>query len=73
MVDLPVAPALSLDRLGFRAVEEGFGATVNFVMRAPVPPHLIYMALCNRAHQPSKGWAPPIRALIKGLIAHWAY
>ena len=36
-VGFPAAPALPLDRLGFRDVGEGVGGTVNLVPSVPAP------------------------------------
>ena len=41
-VGLPAAPALSLDRLGFRMWEKGTGGATNFVVRAPAPSPLLF-------------------------------
>ena len=58
-VGLPTAPALPLDRLGFRDVGEGVGGTANLVPCAPAP-HLYLIWHCTvGAHQPLMGWAPP--------------
>ena len=72
-VSLPAAPALPPDRLGFREyVGEGAGDAVNIVPSAwPLTP--FYMALYNGDPPTIKGWTPPIRARIKGLIGRWAY
>ena len=72
-VGLPAAPALPQDRLGFREyVGEGAGGAVNLVPSAwPLTP--FYMALYSGGPPTIKGWTPPIRARIKGLIGRWAY
>jgi len=70
---LPAAPALPLDRLGFRDVGEGAGGAVNLVASAPAPHPLFILALCSGGPPTIKGWAPPIRARIKGLIGRWAH
>ena len=71
-VRLPAAPAPPPDRLGFRNVGEGAGGAVNLVPSAwPLTP--FYMALHSRGPPTIKGWTPPIRARIKGLIGRWAY
>ena len=44
-VGLPAAPALSLDRLGFRDVGEGAGGAANLVSSAPVPHSLLFSAV----------------------------
>ena len=72
-VGLPAAPALSLDRLGFRDVGEGAGGTANLVSCAPAPHPLFILALCSGGPPTIKGWAPPIRARIKALIDRWVY
>ena len=72
-VSLPATPAPPPDRLGFREyVSEGAGGAVNLVPSAwPLTP--FYMALYSGGPPTIKGWAPPIRARIKGLIGRWAY
>ena len=72
-VRLPAAPALPLDRLGFRDVGEGAGGAANLVSCAPAPHPLFILALCSGGPPTIKGWAPPIRARIKGLIDRWVY
>ena len=62
---LPAAPALPLDRLGFRDVGEGAGGGTNLTP--------LYIALYSGVPPIIKGWAPPIRARIKGLIDRWVY
>ena len=42
---LPAAPALSLDRLGFRDVGEGAGGAANLVSSAPAPHPLLFSAV----------------------------
>ena len=71
-VRLPAAPALPLDRLGFRDVGEGVGGAANLVSSAPAPHPLLFSAV-QRGPPTIKGWTPPIRAQIKGLIGRWAY
>ena len=44
-VGLPVAPALPLDRLGFRDVGEGAGGAANLVSSAPAPHPLLFSAV----------------------------
>jgi len=62
-----------LDWLARVSVGEGVGGAVNLVLSAPAP-HLYLLWRCTvGAHQPMKGWAPPIRVRIKGLICCWAY
>ena len=41
-VRLPAAPALPLDRLGFRNVDEGAGGAANLVSSAPAPHPLLF-------------------------------
>ena len=41
-VRLPAAPALPLDRLGFRDVGEGAGGAANLVSSAPAPHPLLF-------------------------------
>ena len=57
-VGLPAAPALSLDRLGFRDVGEGAGGAANLVLCAPAPHPLFILALCSGAHQPLRVGRP---------------
>ena len=61
-----------VDRLGV-SVGEGVGGAANLVLRAPAPHPLFILALCSGGPPTIKGWAPPIRARIKGLIGRWAY
>ena len=72
-VSLPAAPAPPEDRLGFREyVGEGASGAVNLVPSAcPLTP--FYMALYSGGPPTIKGWTPPIRAQIKGLIDRWVY
>ena len=44
-VRLPAAPALPLDRLGFRDVGEGAGGAANLVSSAPAPHPLLFSAV----------------------------
>ena len=44
-VRLPAAPALPLDRLGFRDVGEGAGGAANLVSSAPSPHPLLFSAV----------------------------
>ena len=45
----------------------------NFGLCAP-DPHLFFLYVCcaTGAHQPSTGWAPPIRAGVKARLVRWA-
>ena len=65
-------PSLSAhpDRLGFLLV--GLKAT-NFGLGA-TDPHLFLLYVCcaTGAHQPSTGWAPPIRTRVKARLVRWA-
>ena len=54
---------------GFRWVWRRTGEP-RFVCRRPPP---FFIAQCNGGPPTIKGWAPPIRARIKGLIGRWAY
>ena len=58
------------DRLGFLLVGKG-RRTLDIV---PLTPHifLLYVCCATGAHQPSTGWAPPIRARVKARLVHWA-
>jgi len=47
-VRLPAAPALPLDRLGFRDVGEGAGGAANLVSSAPAPHPLLFSAVQRR-------------------------
>jgi len=40
----------------------------------PLTPHLFLLYVCcaTGAHQPSTGWAPPIRARVKARLVRWA-
>ena len=65
-VGLPAAPALPLDRLGFWDVGEGAAARRTlFTVPRPLTPFFI-LALCSGGPPTIKGWAPPIRARIRG-------
>ena len=44
-VGLPAAPALPLDRLGFRGEGEGAGGAANLVSSAPAPHPLLFSAV----------------------------
>ena len=44
-VGFPAAPALPLDRLGFRDVGEGAGGAANLVSSAPAPHPLLFSAV----------------------------
>ena len=70
--ELPTAPAPPVDRLRV-SVGEGVGGAANLVLCAPAPHPLFILALCSGGPPTIKGWAPPIRAWIKGLIGCWAY
>ena len=71
-VKLPAAPALPLDRLGFRDVGEGAAARrTSCCVLGPSPP--FNLALYSGGPQTIKGWTPPIRVQIKGLIDCWVY
>ena len=71
-VGLPAAPALPLDRLGFRDVGEGAAARrTSCCVPGPSPP--FNLALYSGGPPTIKGWTPPIRAQIKGLKGRWAY
>ena len=71
-VGLLAAPALPLDRLGFRDVGEGAAARrTSYCVPGPSPP--INLALYSGGPPTIKGWTPPIRAQIKGLKGRWAY
>ena len=69
MVALPAAAAPLSDRV--RVLRWGTVAAANLVSRA-AGPHLPFMGLCDGAHQPSMGWAPPIRARVKVYLVRWA-
>ena len=71
-VGLPAAPALSLNRLGFRMWERVLAAR-KLCCACPGPFTPFILALCSGGPPTIKGWAPPIRARIKGLIGRWAY
>ena len=71
-VGLPAAPALPLDRLGFRDVGEGAAARQTSC-RVPGLSPPFNLALCSGGPPTIKGWAPPIRARIRGLIDRWVY
>ena len=43
----------------------GIVAAINLVSRAPAPTS-VYIARVTGAHQPWFGWAPPIRARVRG-------
>jgi len=47
-VRLPAAPALPLDRLGFRDVGEGAGGAAYLVSSAPAPHPLLFSAVQRR-------------------------
>ena len=71
-VGLPAAPALPLYRLGFRNVGEGAAARrTSYRVPGPSPP--FNLALYIGGPPTIKGWTPPIRAQIKGLIDRWIY
>ena len=57
-VGLPAAPALSLDRLGFRDVGEGVGSAANLVLRALAPHPLLFWRCAVGAHQPLRVGRP---------------
>ena len=64
-VGLPAAPALSLDRLGFRMWERVLAARrTSLYVPGPFTPFIL--ALCSGGPPTIKGWAPPIRARIRG-------
>ena len=71
-VGLPAAPALSLDRLGFRMWERVLAARPTS-LSCPGPFTPFILALCSGGPPTIKGWAPPIRARIRGLIDRWVY
>ena len=54
-----------LDRLRVRGVGGVSGGAGDSRALCPGPTSL-FMALCDGAHQPWSGWAPPIRARIQG-------
>ena len=73
-VSLPVAPAHLLDRLGFRDVVRVrvlAARRTSYSVPGPLTP--LYMALYSGDPPTIKGWAPPIRARIRGLIDRWVY
>ena len=67
---LPVASAHPQIGLGFFNGFGGARRTSYFVCRRPPP---LFIAQRNRGPPTIKGWTPPIRARIKGLIGRWAY
>ena len=71
-VELPAATALSLDRLGFRMWERVLAARrTSLYVPGPFTPFIL--ALCSGGPPTIKGWAPPVRVRIKGLIDCWVY
>ena len=68
-VGLPAAPALPLDRLGFRDVGEGAGGAANLVSCAWPPSPLFILRCTAGAHQPLRVGRPRSG---RGLRA-WAY
>ena len=58
------------DRLGFLLVGQ---KAMIFGLYA-TDPHLFLLYVCcaTGAHQPSTGWAPPIRARVKARLVRWA-
>jgi hypothetical protein len=69
-VELPVAavPLLDRTRIGRWGVAV---AAVNLVLCALAPTSYLWHCATG-AHQPSMGWAPPIRAQVKGPVSRWA-
>ena len=58
------------DRLGFLLV----GQWAAIFGLSATDPHLFLLYVCctTGAHQPSTGWAPPIRARVKARLVRWA-
>ena len=65
---LPVTTAKTLDQQG---VSVGIVAAINLVSRVSTLTS-VYIARVTGAHQPWFGWAPPIRARVKGPSSRWA-
>jgi len=58
------------DRLGFQLV--GQRATIFGLYATDPHLFLLYVCCATGAHQPSTGWAPPIRARVKARLVRWA-
>ena len=58
------------DRLGFLLV--GQRATIFGLFATDPHLFLLYVCCATGAHQPSTGWAPPIRAQVKARLVRWA-
>ena len=58
------------DRLGFLLV--GQRATIFGLCATDPHLFLLYVYCATGAHQPSTGWAPPIRVRVKACLVRWA-
>jgi hypothetical protein len=69
VAELPVAPLLPRVGLGF----VGWGVWRRGESRtASRGPHPLFIALCDGAHQPWIGWAPPTKARERAHYDLWA-
>ena len=57
-------------RLGFLLV--GQRATIFGLYATDPHLFLLYVYCATGAHQPSTGWAPPIRVRVKACLVRWA-